>query len=261
MTSYKTIELKTTSENVFEIVLSRPESANAMNTQMSKEIKAAFESIEARASRVVIISGAGDRVFCAGADLKERNEMEMKAWREQHLHFEDAVRTISSSPMPVIAKVNGAAFGGGLEIILACDFAYAVGGAKFCFSEVKLGIIPGLGGIYRLVESAGVNVAKEVVLSAAPFSSEQALEWGVVNRLVEAEKLDQTTLETAQAIAANAPLALKAGKELVDKVSSREIDEWTKLELTEYYKLVESADRLEGILAFNEKRKAKFKGS
>ncbi len=261
MNSYETIKLDSLAENVLEVVLGREGSANAMNTLMSKELKSAFQSSEVKSSRAVILTGSGSKAFCAGADLKERNGMAMDAWKEQHHHFEEAIKAISRAPAPVIAKVNGAAYGGGLEIILACDFAYAVPEVRFCFSETRLGIIPGLGGIYRLVKTAGVSVAKEIVLTAAPFESEQALEWGVVNKLVEKENIDQETLQSAKNIAANAPLALSAGKDLIECVASRDLDTWTELELKEYYKLVESEDRAEGILAFNEKRKAEFKGS
>ena len=133
MNSYETLKLNGLAENVIEVVLSREGSANAMNTLMSKELKSVFQSNEIQSSRAVVLTGSGSKAFCAGADLKERNGMAMDAWREQHHHFEEAIKAISGAPTPVIAKVNGAAYGGGLEIILACDFAYAVPGVRFCF--------------------------------------------------------------------------------------------------------------------------------
>lgn len=181
-------------------------------------------------------------------------------WRAQHKIFEAMAYGIMKSPLPVIAAVNGAAFGGGFELILACDFAYAVPDARFALTEVTLGIMPGVGGTQNLTHITGPARAREVIMTGAPFDGAQALAWGVVNRLCPPESLLQDALETAGRIAANAPLAVAQVRRAIAAAGDLPLEAGLAQELSCYDTLIETEDRLEGIRAFNEKRKAVFKG-
>ena len=170
--------------DVLLVTLDRPEVANAFDTRIALDLCELFERFQAEEqARCVVLTGAGDRSFCAGADLKERNSLTDEQWRSQHEIFERMFRAVRDSPIPVVAAVNGAAYAGGLELVLHCDFAYASTSAKFALTEVALGIMPGGGGTQTLPRVVGERRAKELILSARVFSAEEALAWGVVNRL------------------------------------------------------------------------------
>src|SRR5688572_5954573 len=161
--------------------LARPEVANAINTQMARELLVFFESMKDPGTvRCLIISGTGDKAFCAGGDLKERQGMSNEAWLTQHAIVEHFIEALLDCPIPVIVAVNGAAYGGGCEIALAADFAYAADTARFALTETRLGIIPGAGGTQTLPRAVGTRRAMEQICSASPFSAAQALSWGVV---------------------------------------------------------------------------------
>jgi enoyl-CoA hydratase len=162
--------------------------------------------------------------------------------------------------VPVIAAVNGHAYGGGCETVLACDFAYAVRGARFALPEVTLGIMPGAGGTQFLPRAVGERRAKEIVLSGRPFSAEQAMEWGMVNHVSERGALMDDVLATAEAIGANAPLSIRQAKKSIHHGLQMDIRRALWFEIEAYNRLVDTEDRREGVLAFNEKRKPVFKG-
>lgn len=183
-----------------------------------------------------------------------------EAWFAQHQIIEREQEMLLQCPVPVIAAANGAAFAGGLELLLACDFAYAAKGARFALTETTLGIMPGAGGTQTLARAAGERRAKEVILTGKPFSAEEAFAWGLVNRLCAPEKLMAETLETARAISANTPLAVRQAKRAIHGGLQLPLDQGMRFEIECYEKLVKSADRREGILAFNEKRKPRFAG-
>ena len=255
---HETIQLSEPTAGVVLVTLDRPQAANAFNTRMAEEIIVALGALGA--ARCVVLTGAGDRAFCAGADLKERHGMSDQAWAAQHSLFEAMGQAILAVPVPVIAAVNGAAFGGGCELALLCDFIYASGGARFALTEVTLGIMPGLGATQTLARAAGARRAKEAILTGAPFTAAQALAWGVVNRLCEPGRLPDEALETAARIAANAPLAVRAIKRAIGLGADRPLAEALALELEQYQALVPTQDRIEGVRAFNEKRKPVFRG-
>lgn len=154
---FQTIAVEAVEENVERVVLDRPQAANALNTQMGRDITAYFETLalEPDRARCVVLTGRGERAFCAGGDLKERDGMSIAQWRAQHLVFERMARAILSCPTPVVAAVNGAAFGGGCEIAALCDFIYASDRARFALTETSLGIIPGAGGTQTLARALG----------------------------------------------------------------------------------------------------------
>jgi enoyl-CoA hydratase/carnithine racemase len=163
-------------------------------------------------------------------------------------------------PVPVIAAVNGAAFGGGCETALACDFIYASSNARFALTETTLGIMPGCMGTQNLPGAVGMRRAKEIILTGEPFTAEQALAWGLVNRLCAPERLLEETLATARRIAANAPLAIMRAKRAISAADQLDWHTGYQLELEAYNRLVGTEDQAEGVRAFNEGRKPEFKG-
>ncbi|HEV2530387.1 enoyl-CoA hydratase/isomerase family protein [Phenylobacterium sp.] len=256
----ETILIREPAPGVAVVAFNRPEVANALSTQMGMELLEAWTALGGRADvRCVILTGEG-RHFQAGADLKERNGMTDAAWAEQHKVFEAMVRAQLAVPVPVIAAVNGAAMGGGCEMTLACDFAYAAEGARFGLPEVTLGIMPGLGGTQLLTRSVGERRAVEILVSGRPLSAAEALEAGIVNRVVPVDQLMPAVLETATRIAANAPLSVKALKHVVHEGDSLDLAAAMALELAHYNRLFKTADRREGVASFNEKRRPQFRG-
>ena len=260
--SYATLALEMVEPHVLLIKLNRPEVANAINTQMGHDMLDLWRRLtdDAGDVRCAILTGAGDKIFCAGGDLKERNGMTKQQWVAQHELFERAYWTLVEVPVPIIAAINGHAYAGGLETALACDFLYAANTARFALTEVSIGIMPGGGGTQNLPRAVGERRAKEIILTAKPFSAQQAGEWGLVNRVCEPAELMPAALETARAIAGNAPLSVRQAKKSIHFGLQMELKTAYRFEVEAYNHLVETEDRYEGIRAFNEKRKPVFKG-
>jgi enoyl-CoA hydratase/carnithine racemase len=259
---YTTLACETAAPHVLLIRLNRPEVRNAFNTAMGREMLDLWTRLTEEAGdwRCAVLTGAGEQAFCAGADLKERKGLTNDAWRVQHELFERAFWALCDLPLPIIAAVNGPAYAGGLELALMCDFIYAVRSARFAFTEVSLGIIPGAGGTQNLPRAVGEQRAKEIIMTARAFSAEEACAWGLVNRLCEPGELLPEVRDTAIAIAGNAPLAVKQAKKAIRYGMQMEIRTAYRFEVEAYNQLVDTDDRREGILAFNEKRRAQFKG-
>lgn len=262
MKQYETILVDQPIPGVLQVTLNRPEFSNAFNTQAGRDLYDVFHPLEMehRKYRCVVITGAGEKAFCAGGDLKERKTLTEEEWVLQHELFERTFRSILNCPLPVLAAVNGSAFGGGLELMMQCDFAFASRTARFALTEVSLGIMPGGGGTQTLARRAGEARAKELILTATPFSAEEALAWGVVNRVFEPGEVLAKTLEAAQRIAANAPISVRQAKHSIHHGLQMDLHSGMMFELEAYQRMVTSEDRREGILAFNEKRKPVFKG-
>ena len=261
--AYKTLALEPQGEHVLVVRLNRPEVRNALNTQMGRDQLDLWTRLAAQpgALRCVVLTGSGERAFCAGGDLKERDGMTEAAWRAQHEIFERAFMALVECTVPVLAAVNGHAYGGGLEMALCCDFVYAVPAARFALSEVSLGIMPGGMGTQNLPRAVGERRAKELILTARPFSAEEGLAWGVVNRICEPGKLMDEALATARAIAANAPLSVRQAKKSIHYGLAMDLLTGYRYEIEAYNRLVDTEDRREGVRAFNEKRKPRFKGA
>ncbi len=258
---YETLRVEDRPNDVLLATLNRPEVANAFNTQAALDLCEVFTSIETgQRYRCVVLTGMGERAFCAGADLKERSSLTEDEWRSQHETFERMFDSVRDCPLPVIAAVNGAAYGGGLELVLHCDFAYASRSAKFALTEVSLGIMPGGGGTQTLARAVGERRAKELILAARPFSAEEALAWGVVNKLCEAGKVLDETLEVADRIASLAPLSVRQAKRAIRDGLHMDLASAMRLEVEAYNRLVGTEDRREGLRAYSEKRKPKFEG-
>ena len=260
--TFETLEVQTRDPKLMVVTLNRPEVLNALNTAMMTELRDLFAGlyVEPDAANCLVITGAGDRGFCAGADLKERNGMSDEVWRRQHAIVEQMVRAIHACPVPVIAAVNGAAMGGGFEIALACDFVYAAEHARFALPEVTRGIMPGAAGPQNLPRACGVRRAKELALTGRIFTAAEALEWGIVNRVCAPSALMDEAFETAGVIARNAPVGVRAAKKALDKAGDLDRGSGYDFELAVYGQTVSTEDRLEGIRAFNEKRTPEFKG-
>lgn len=247
---------------VLLVTLNRPEASNAFNTQMARDLITLFEgfSLDTGDIRAIVLTGAGSRAFCAGGDLKERHGMSDAAWGAQHLVYERMVRAVLACPIPLIGAINGAAYGGGCELVAALDFCYAAEGAKFAQTEVKIGIIPGAGGTQTLARAVGERRAKELILSGTPFTAAQALEWGLLNAVYPQDDLLPAALETAKHIAANAPIATRQAKQAIHKGLQMGLADGLAFEIEAYNRTIPTADRREGVAAFNEKRKPKFEG-
>ncbi len=260
--SFETLLITEPAPDVALVALNRPEASNAFNTRMALELAQAFAEFgrTEAAARCVVLTGSGEKAFCAGADLKERDGMSDEQWAAQHKVFEAMGEALLAAPMPVIAAVNGAAFGGGCEIALLCDFLYAAETARFALPEVTLGIMPGLGATQTLTRAAGPRRAKEVIAAGRPFTAAEALDWGVANRVCPLGQLLPAALETAGRIAANAPLAVAAVKRAIDLGDGHSLRSGMAVELEQYSQLFPTDDRREGIRAWREKRKAAFKG-
>ena len=249
------------SDNVYILELNRPESMNSLNTLMGVELIECLKSLQKKPDlRVLILTAAGEKSFCAGADLKERKGMTNEQWKEQHDIFEDAYGQLRNFPFPVIAAVNGFALGGGMEMLLSCDLRYAADHAKMGLPEVKLGIIPGVGGTQLLPRAIPVGLAKEFLFRGNHIPAETALSAGILNGVFAKEELLSGTLEVAKEIAKNAPLSLKSSKKSINTGLETDLNTALVIELDQYYKCANSEDRQEGILAFNEKRKPQWQG-
>jgi len=263
MTDYETIVVDRIEQDLVLVTFNRPGAANAINTAMGSELLSVFEgfSLEPGAARCIVLTAAGSNAFCAGGDLKERQTMTDGEWQAQHLVFERLIRAILGCPIPVIAAVNGAAFAGGCEIAAAADFIYAARHARFALTEVTLGIIPGAGGTQNLPRAIGERRAKELILSGTPFSAEDALAWGFVNRICDPDELVEISIKTARRIAANGPIAVRQAKQAISRGGQMSIWDGLAFEIEAYNRCVPTQDRREGVLAFNEKRRPNFSGT
>jgi enoyl-CoA hydratase len=261
-TDFQTITVERRDRNILLVTLNRPEASNALNTQMGLDLVELFEgfSTDIEGLRVVILTGQGDKAFCAGGDLKQRNGMTDEAWQAQHLVFERMLRAVLGCPIPVIGAINGAAYGGGCEIAAAFDFVYASTNARFALTEVTLGIMPGGGGTQTLTRAVGERRAKELILSGLPFSAAEAEQWGLVNRVLPSGELLEAAFAIANRIAANGPISVRQAKQAIHRGLQMSLADGLTFEIEAYNRLVPTADRREGVLAFNERRKANFQG-
>lgn len=247
--------------HVVTVTLNRPEQHNAMNTAMGEDLLACFEALardpEARA---IVLTGAGERAFCAGGDLKERNGMTDAAWRAQHVIFEQAAMKILRCPAPVIAAVEGFALAGGCELAILSDFIVASETAVFGVPETTLGIFPGIGGTQLLPRIVGAPLAKELIFTGRRMKADEAKSAGLVNHLVPAGQARTKATEIATAIARNGPLAVRQAKKAIAYGSETDLETAMILAIEAYNATVVTEDRLEGVRAFNEKRPPRFTG-
>jgi enoyl-CoA hydratase/carnithine racemase len=261
-TDFTTLKVETLEPGLIQITLNRPEVRNALNTQMGKELREIFVPLEFTPGevRAIVLTGAGDKAFCAGGDLKERKGMSDETWRLQHAIFEEAYWAVMKCPVPVIAAVQGHAYAGGCELALACDFIYAAETANFALTEVTIGIMPGGGGTQTLSRAVGERRAKEMILTGRPWSAADALAWGMVNAVYPPAELMGAVLATARRIRDNAPISVRQAKKSIHYGLQVDLATGLHFEVQAYERMISTADRREGILAFNEKRKPRFEG-
>jgi len=247
--------------HVITVVLNRPEQHNAMNTAMGEDLLACFDALARDPdARAVVFTGAGDKAFCAGGDLKERNGMTDEAWRAQHVIFEQAALRVLRCPMPVIAAVEGFALAGGCELAILSDFIVASETAVFGVPETTLGIFPGIGGTQLLPRILGAPLAKELIFTGRRLKADEAKAVGLINHLVPAGQARAKAAEVAATIAKNGPIAVRQAKKAIAYGSETDLETAMILAIEAYNATVVTEDRLEGVRAFNEKRKPAFKG-
>jgi methylglutaconyl-CoA hydratase len=221
----------------------------------------AREAATNRSIRVIVVTGAGDRAFCAGADLKERLAMSENDVRTHLDLYRSELGPLDCSPKPVVAAINGHALGGGLELALCCDLRIAARHAELALPETSLGIIPGAGGTQRLPRLIGPARATEMILLGRRLTADEALSWGLVNRVVPSgQNVVDAAIEWLAPIADGAPIAQAAALEAVDRALDTTLEVGLELEKMSYERALVSEDRREGLLAFTEKRKATFVG-
>lgn len=240
----------------------RPEVRNAIDTATMLDLREVFAPLAFTPGdlRCIILTGAGDKAFCAGGDLKERRGMTDDEFRLQHAIVEESAYAVLNCAVPVIAAVNGAAHGGGCELALCCDFIYASRTATFAQPEVMRGIMPGAGGTQNLPRAIGERRAKELLLTGRAFSAEDAHRWGMVNAVTEPEELMPRVLAVAREICANAPISVRQIKKAAHHGLQTDLTRGLLLEVQAYERTISTEDRHEGVNAFNEKRRPVFRG-
>lgn len=248
-------------DKVALITINRPERRNALDEEHYVALSEAWTRVRDDAGiRAAVVTGAGDRAFCAGSDIKSRlpNPAPLS---EMWLTQKDLIVNRGLEIWkPVISAVNGACIGGGMCMLLATDIRIATPGAIFALAEVKRGLVPGNGATQRILSQLPYPIAMELMLTGDPIDAETAVRWGLINRIVPPEKLMESAFEVAHRICANAPLAVQAAKELA--IRARDVDLLTglRMELVMNRMLWESEDLREGVAAFAEKRPPKFQG-
>ena len=259
MSSYETISIETEGR-VAILTINRPDKLNALNSKVHVEGVAALDELRKDSEvRVVVITGAGEKSFVAGADI---SEFEGKTPVTQRATFQERTlfNTIDTFPKPVIAMVNGFCLGGGNELALACDLRICSENARFSQPEINLGIIPGGGGTQRLTRLVGEGRSMEMVLTGDMIDAETAHRFGLVNHVYAADELRARTLELAAKIAEKAPIALQLAKEAVKFASRSNLDEGLRREVDLFAICFSTEDKKEGVEAFLGKRKPEFQG-
>lgn len=248
-------------QGIATLTLNRPKAANALSVQLLSELLEAMEQLRFdKKIRCVIVTGAGEKAFCAGADLKERSLMDDMKVRQTVSLIRKSIKELERLTQPVIAAVNGAAFGGGTELALACDIRIAANRAQFGLTETSLGIIPGAGGTQRLPRLIGKGRAKELIFTAKRIDAVEAEKIGLVEYVVNNEQLLDKAKELAQQIIRNSPIALAQAKIAINYGSEVDLTTGLAIEKNAYEITIPTNDRLEGLQAFKEKRRPVFTG-
>lgn len=247
--------------HVAEIVLDRPEAHNALSTAMARELAAACAEVAAdRSVRVVVLSASGEKAFCVGADLKERNAFSDADLMRQRPVFRAAFGGVLDLPQPTVAAVFGFALGGGCEFALACDLIVAEDTAVLGLPEVTVGVVPGGGGTQTLVRRVGWARAADLIFTGRKVPAPEAYELGIVNRLVGAGQARDAALELARTVAKNSPVGTRAAKQALRLGASLDLKAGLDVEDAAWRSVAFSGDRREGVAAFNEKRQPEWPG-
>ncbi len=253
--------LKETRGQVAILTLNRPDVMNSFNFAMLNALKAVIEEMRFDPEiRVVIITGAGEKAFCSGADLKERATLSPMEVKKFIYTIRNLFTEIENLNKPVIAAVNGVALGGGTELSLACDIRIASNNAGMGLTETRLAIIPGAGGTQRLPRLIGRGLAKELIFTGKRVTAAEALEIGLVNRVCEGDKLIEEAMKMAEMICETGPIAIEQAKYAINKGMETDLATGLAIESNAYWITIPTEDRLEGLAAFREKRKPVYKG-
>lgn len=257
----KAVVVSNMGNGIVLMTLNRAESANALSIKMLEQLRDAAASCKFdRSVRCIVVTGAGEKAFCAGADLKERAGMDINQVRRTVSLIRQSINDVEALPQPVIAAVNGAAMGGGMELALACDIRIASETATFALTETSLGIIPGAGGTQRLPRLIGKGRAKELIFTARKIDAKEAWDMGLVEVVAPPESLLDKALEIAGQIVRNAPIAVAEAKFAIDKGCDADLSTGLAIEQNAYEVTIPTKDRLEGLQAFKDKRPPIFKG-
>ncbi|WP_053362959.1 enoyl-CoA hydratase [Bacillus sp. FJAT-27251] len=256
-----TVAVDKRSDGVAVVTLNRPEAANALSVKMLHDFKEVLSGLKTDSIvRVIILTGAGEKAFCAGADLKERRNMSDAEAKQTVRLIGATINEVEELPQPVIAALNGVAFGGGLELALACDLRIGALEAKLGLTETSLAIIPGAGGTQRLPRLIGAGKAKELIYTAKRLNAEEAASMGILEYAVPRGQLLEKALEIAGQMAKNGPLALVQAKKAINKGIEVDLATGLQIEQLAYDALIPSRDRIEGLNAFAEKRPPHYTG-
>ncbi len=243
------------------LTIERPDVMNCLSFPTLKRLRTLCAELREDLSiRCVLITGAGDKAFCAGADLKERKTMPPARVPDFVRNIRRTMDDVEALPQPTIAVVNGFAFGGGTELLLACDLRVAAAHAQFGLTETTLAIIPGAGGTQRLPRLVGRSRAKDLILTGRKLDAVEAERIGLVNRIAPTGKLAETAVELARTIAANGPVAVRAAKAAIDSGCEEPLTKGLEIEARCYERVLPTQDRLEALAAFAEKRKPSYQG-
>ena len=249
------------SEGIATITLNRPEALNAFSKEVVEEILHALEDVKSDENiRVIVLTGAGEKAFSAGADIKAMAGMTALKARELSLMGEKLCVTLENMQKPVIAAINGYALGGGLEVAMSCDLRLASENARMGQTEINIGLIPGWGGTQRLTRLVGMTKAKELVFTGKMIDAKTAEQLGIVNMVVPADKFREIVRQFVIDLALKAPVAIRVAKALITKGADMSLDSALALEREGFGVVGSTEDLKEGVAAFTEKRKAVFKG-
>jgi enoyl-CoA hydratase/carnithine racemase len=244
---------------VATVTLDRPEALNAISTELALDLAAAFEPLATDPGvRAVVLTGAGERAFCVGADLKQRAGLDDHGWFVQREAFRRGFAAVRRCPLPTVAAVAGFALGGGTELALACDLVVAAGDATFGLPEVRLGLVPAGGGTQLLARRVGRSAARDLVLTGRRVGAEEALALGLADRVVPAGEVRAAATALAAEIAANAPTAVRMAKWALEVGADLPLEAAMEVEDQAWRRAVESDDRREGIAAWVEKREPRW---
>jgi enoyl-CoA hydratase/carnithine racemase len=247
--------------HVATVTLARPEAMNAISAEVADLLAGTLLQAAADpAVWVVVLAAEGDRAFCVGADLKERNRLDDAGWLRARVLTRGMFDSLRALPQPSIASVFGYVLGGGFELALSCDLIVAAEDAVFGLPEVRVGILPGGGGTQLLARRVGVGRAKDLIFTGRRIGAEEALAMGVVNRVVPRADLEVATLQLAEEVCRSAPVAVREAKRAIDQSLDLPLAAGIDLEELAWRRAVASEDRREGIAAFNEKRDPQWRG-
>ncbi len=248
-------------EHVVLLTLNRKEAANALSSALLDALTESLQQLKKQPQlRAVMITGSGEKAFCAGADLKERKGMTNEQVVETVEKIGETIRLVEELPVPTIAVINGVAFGGGLELALACDIRVMNSDTKVGLTETSLAIIPGAGGTQRLTRLVGLGQAKKMIFTAKPITADKAREIGLVEEIAPLTDLMASAEELCKLIAQNAPIALRQAKKAIQEGFNTSLSSGLEIERLCYQQTIPTEDRLEGLEAFKEKRKPVYKG-